>query len=69
MVHAAGSVKQLVTEACWDRGVVVSSAVAQQPDRRRAHRALGRRNSSVRAQRSDPAARAAAAKPAPGRSA
>ncbi|WP_404953274.1 hydroxyacid dehydrogenase [Streptomyces sp. 147326] len=26
VVHAAGSVKQLVTEACWDRGVVVSSA-------------------------------------------
>ncbi|MEV7440804.1 hydroxyacid dehydrogenase [Streptomyces sp. NPDC091204] len=26
VVHAAGSVKQLVTDACWDRGVVVSSA-------------------------------------------
>ncbi|MFG2988119.1 hydroxyacid dehydrogenase [Streptomyces sp. NPDC048257] len=28
VVHAAGSVKQLVTEACWDRGIVVSSAAA-----------------------------------------
>ncbi|MFI1283845.1 hydroxyacid dehydrogenase [Streptomyces sp. NPDC020858] len=26
VVHAAGSVKQLVTDACWDRGIVVSSA-------------------------------------------
>ncbi|MFE6840360.1 hydroxyacid dehydrogenase [Streptomyces sp. NPDC057705] len=26
VVHAAGSVKQLVTEACWDRGIAVSSA-------------------------------------------
>ncbi|WP_314244936.1 hydroxyacid dehydrogenase [Streptomyces sp. DSM 40907] len=28
VVHAAGSVKQLITEACWDRGIVVSSAAA-----------------------------------------
>ncbi|QRX92840.1 MULTISPECIES: hydroxyacid dehydrogenase [Streptomyces] len=28
VVHAAGSVKQLVTDACWDRGVAVSSAAA-----------------------------------------
>ncbi|WP_030389295.1 hydroxyacid dehydrogenase [Streptomyces sp. NRRL S-241] len=28
VVHAAGSVKQLVTEACWERGIVVSSAAA-----------------------------------------
>ncbi|WP_405436055.1 hydroxyacid dehydrogenase [Streptomyces avidinii] len=28
VVHAAGSVKQLVTEACWDRGIVVSCAAA-----------------------------------------
>uniref|UniRef100_A0AAU2K1J4 Hydroxyacid dehydrogenase n=1 Tax=Streptomyces sp. NBC_00049 TaxID=2903617 RepID=A0AAU2K1J4_9ACTN len=26
VVHAAGSVKQLVTDACWDRGITVSSA-------------------------------------------
>nr|WP_037610641.1 hydroxyacid dehydrogenase [Streptacidiphilus rugosus] len=26
VVHAAGSVKQLVSDACWQRGVVVSSA-------------------------------------------
>ncbi|MFC9294497.1 hydroxyacid dehydrogenase [Streptomyces sp. NPDC057011] len=26
VVHAAGSVKHLVTEACWDRGITVSSA-------------------------------------------
>ncbi|MDX3537415.1 hydroxyacid dehydrogenase [Streptomyces sp. MB09-01] len=26
VVHAAGSVKQLVTDACWDRGIAVSSA-------------------------------------------
>ncbi|MFD3807693.1 hydroxyacid dehydrogenase [Streptomyces sp. NPDC058611] len=26
VVHAAGSVKQLVTGACWDRGIAVSSA-------------------------------------------
>ncbi|MEU8435953.1 hydroxyacid dehydrogenase [Streptomyces sp. NPDC029216] len=28
VVHAAGSVKQHVTEACWERGLVVSSAAA-----------------------------------------
>ncbi|MFL4496928.1 hydroxyacid dehydrogenase [Streptomyces sp. VTCC 41912] len=28
VVHAAGSVKGHVTDACWDRGVVVSSAAA-----------------------------------------
>ncbi|MFF5786123.1 hydroxyacid dehydrogenase [Streptomyces sp. NPDC012693] len=28
IVHAAGSVKHHVTQACWDRGVVVSSAAA-----------------------------------------
>ncbi|MFF2809861.1 hydroxyacid dehydrogenase [Streptomyces sp. NPDC058000] len=28
VVHAAGSVKQHVTDACWDRGIVVSSAAA-----------------------------------------
>jgi phosphoglycerate dehydrogenase-like enzyme len=28
VVHAAGSVKQLVSEAGWDRGIVVSSAAA-----------------------------------------
>ncbi|MCI4085095.1 hydroxyacid dehydrogenase [Streptomyces sp. MMS21 TC-5] len=26
VVHAAGSVKQIVTDACWERGIVVSSA-------------------------------------------
>lgn len=26
VVHAAGSVKEIVTEACWERGIVVSSA-------------------------------------------
>lgn len=26
VVHAAGSVKRLVTDACWERGIVVSSA-------------------------------------------
>ncbi|MFD3548776.1 hydroxyacid dehydrogenase [Streptomyces sp. NPDC058655] len=26
VVHAAGSVKQLITGACWDRGIAVSSA-------------------------------------------
>ncbi|MFB7633982.1 hydroxyacid dehydrogenase [Streptomyces sp. NPDC056149] len=28
VVHAAGSVKQLVTAACWERGIAVSSAAA-----------------------------------------
>ncbi|MEV6731225.1 MULTISPECIES: hydroxyacid dehydrogenase [unclassified Streptomyces] len=28
VVHAAGSVKQHVTEACWERGLLVSSAAA-----------------------------------------
>ncbi|WP_374214394.1 hydroxyacid dehydrogenase [Streptomyces sp. Je 1-79] len=28
VVHAAGSVRRHITEACWDRGVVVSSAAA-----------------------------------------
>ncbi|MET9603299.1 hydroxyacid dehydrogenase [Streptomyces sp. NPDC006459] len=28
VVHAAGSVKQLITAACWERGIVVSSAAA-----------------------------------------
>ncbi|MFI7357627.1 hydroxyacid dehydrogenase [Streptomyces avidinii] len=28
VVHAAGSVKQLVTDACWDRGIAVSCAAA-----------------------------------------
>ncbi|NBE55742.1 hydroxyacid dehydrogenase [Streptomyces boluensis] len=28
IVHAAGSVKHHVTQACWDRGIVVSSAAA-----------------------------------------
>jgi len=28
VIHAAGTVKGLVTEACWDRGLLVSSAAA-----------------------------------------
>lgn len=29
IIHTAGSVKHHVTQACWDRGIVVSSAVEQ----------------------------------------